>query len=695
MCECHGDEVTATGVLDGDGDTELDRDITHHLGRRDATHAGELDGDAVGNAGAMSGQQCGERHHRLIEHHGAAPDATQGDAVVQRRTGLLEEDTGAVATESANENSGCAEQEAAIGVCIDRHIRPHGLANGDDARRVDQRIVADLHLQARISLTDSLEGLRRSLLRGCPLNGTIERGRPRVVATEELPERNARESCGEVPAGHVDAGLGVGMPGQDTVHGSGDGLRRPRVAADHAGPEQIERSALTARVRSVVRDAGRTGLTDADSAVVGDETHDERVHASGDPVAGHAVDAFGVRQMDQPRGDPFDRSNSHRSRPYPRRLRAQEQPSLVCLDAELRSRPPVTETSSFTLTLDEVEVLSYRALTAAGASSAQATPTARSIRDAEADGIRTVGLAYLPTYCEHVGCGKVVGDAVPVVTTPRPATVLVDARHGFAHAAFEVGRAPLVEAARACGIGILSISHSYSAGVLGWFVERLADDGLVSVMFANSSSAMAPAGGAAPFFGTNPIAWAAPRENRAPVVADLSSSTVAWVKVKAAADAGEDIPLGWALDAAGHPTTDAAAGLAGSMAPAAGHKGSALALLVDILGGGVTGSNFSFEASGFSGPEGGPPDVGQVILAIDPAATMGDGFVDRLETELAAMTAQPGVRLPGGRRLANREHADANGVLVPAVLMAALERWTATSQPSTARKSPDQRAQPE
>lgn len=332
----------------------------------------------------------------------------------------------------------------------------------------------------------------------------------------------------------------------------------------------------------------------------------------------------------------------------------------------------MNEISSTTLTLDEVEALSYRALTAAGASAAQAGPTAGSIRDAEADGIRTVGLAYLPTYCDHLVCGKVVGDAVPVVTTPRPATVVVDARHGFAHAAFAVGRAALVDAATTCGIGILSISHSYSAGVLGWFVERLARDGLVSVMFANSSAAMAPAGGAVPFFGTNPIAWAAPRADGEPVVADLSTSAVAWVKVNAAAQAGEPIPLGWALDAAGHPTTDAGAALAGSMAPAAGYKGSALALLVDVMGGGVTGSSFSFEASGFAGDLGGPPDVGQVILAIDPAATMGDGFGARMEIELAAMTAQPGVRLPGDRRLAHRQHAALNGVQVPANLMAIL-----------------------
>jgi (2R)-3-sulfolactate dehydrogenase (NADP+) len=328
------------------------------------------------------------------------------------------------------------------------------------------------------------------------------------------------------------------------------------------------------------------------------------------------------------------------------------------------------------LTLDHVEALSYQVLTHSGASPAQAEPTARSIRDAEADGIRDVGLAYLPTYCEHLRCGKVVGDAVPTVSNPRAATVIVDAHHGFAHAAFEAGREPLVGAARFCGIGMLSIAHSYSAGVLGWFVERLADDGLLSVMFANSSATMAPSGGSIPFFGTNPIAWAAPRENGPPVVADLSTSAVAWVKVNAAAQAGEQIPLGWALDAAGRPTTDAAAALAGSMAPAAGHKGSALALLVDIMGGGVTGSSFSFEASGFGGNEGGPPDVGQIILAIDPVATTGGGFVGRLETELSAMTAQPGVRLPGDRRLANRQRAQLDGVQIPADLMATLDQYT-------------------
>jgi (2R)-3-sulfolactate dehydrogenase (NADP+) len=148
------------------------------------------------------------------------------------------------------------------------------------------------------------------------------------------------------------------------------------------------------------------------------------------------------------------------------------------------------------------------------------------------------------------------------------------------------------------------------------------------------------------------------------VVADLSSSAVAWVKVNAAALAGETIPLGWALDVNGLPTTDPFAALAGSMAPAGDHKGSALALLVDVMAGGVAASHFSHEASGFGGDQGGPPDVGQVVLAIDPSVSAGDHFLDRLEHEFTTLSAEPGVRLPGDRRIAERNAAEVNGVEV-------------------------------
>jgi (2R)-3-sulfolactate dehydrogenase (NADP+) len=334
------------------------------------------------------------------------------------------------------------------------------------------------------------------------------------------------------------------------------------------------------------------------------------------------------------------------------------------------------------LSLVDVEQLALQILQASGATGTQAGPTARSIRDAEADGIRNVGLAYLPSYANHVACGKVNGSAVPTVSQPRSALVSVDANHGFAHPAFVAGQAVLVDATRAAGVAIMSVAHSYSAGVVGWFVEALANEGLIAMMFANSSAVMAPWGGSQPFFGTNPIAYAVPRKDGAPLVADLSSAAVSWVTLNDYAQAGKAIPSTWAFDADGTSTTDAKVGLAGTIAPSGGHKGSALALLVDLLAGGLTGSSFSSEASSFGDDTGGPVNVGQLLIAIDPGPLAGSSFTRRVETELATMTSQPGVRLPGANRTAHRAIADRDGVVVPDELMLLLNDYATNGSPS-------------
>ncbi|MCA8967326.1 MAG: Ldh family oxidoreductase, partial [Planctomycetes bacterium] len=307
------------------------------------------------------------------------------------------------------------------------------------------------------------------------------------------------------------------------------------------------------------------------------------------------------------------------------------------------------------LTLPEVRRLAFDALTACGATDANAGPVADSIADAEAEGIRNVGLGYLGHYCEHLRVGKVDGKAMVTVRTPAPATVLVDAAHGFVHPAFEQARPALVTATRANGIAAMAIDRSYGAGVIGWYVDRLARDGLVSLGFANAPKSMAPWGGRKPFFGTNPFAFAVPREGRPPMVVDQSSSATAKVNVVNAAARGESIPLGWALDAEGNPTTDASAGLAGSMAPSGGAKGAAMALVVDLMAAAMTGASFSFEAAPMANNEGGPPNTGQFFIAMDPERFVGiERFADRVETEFAAMCAEDGVRLPGDRRHAHR-----------------------------------------
>jgi (2R)-3-sulfolactate dehydrogenase (NADP+) len=162
---------------------------------------------------------------------------------------------------------------------------------------------------------------------------------------------------------------------------------------------------------------------------------------------------------------------------------------------------------------------------------------------------------------------------------------------------------------------------------------------------------------------------AAPRDG-APLILDSSSSATAFVNLATAAERGEPIPAHWALDAEGRPTTDPQAALRGTIAPAGGHKGSALALMVEVLAAGLTGANWSHEASSLGDDLGGPPRLGQTIVAIRPAR---DGFASRVEGLLADMAAEPGVRVPGDRRHAHRLHAEAEGVAVDADLMARLD----------------------
>ncbi len=330
------------------------------------------------------------------------------------------------------------------------------------------------------------------------------------------------------------------------------------------------------------------------------------------------------------------------------------------------------------LTLDAVYDLSHAALRGSGAVPAQAGPVAESVREAEAEGIRNVGLGYLPIYCEHLSCGKVKGDAVPRLTEAAPAVLRVDAGHGFCHPAFLLALPRFLAMAQASGIAALAITRSYSAGVVGWFVERLADRGLVGLAFANASASIAPWGGSKAMFGTNPIGFAAPRRNGPPVVVDMASSATARVNIVQAAARGEEVPLGWVFDAEGKSTTDPKALAAGgSVGPLGGAKGYGLALMVDILAGALTGSNWSHEASSFGSNDGGPPAVGQLFIALDPAKTGGEAVADRLEQLAGRIAEQPGARLPGDKRHAQRLAAARDGVEVPADLVAKLSGYAA------------------
>ena len=325
------------------------------------------------------------------------------------------------------------------------------------------------------------------------------------------------------------------------------------------------------------------------------------------------------------------------------------------------------------LTLAGVEALSYEVLLAANVTSNIARIVARSVRRAEADGIRSHGLARLGTYGQHARIGKVDGHAVPELTKTGPASVRVDAKCGFAHPAIEIGFVELAKLARETGIAVLAIMNSYNCGVLGHHVEDIADQGFIGLGFVNAPPSIAPWGGHRPVFGTNPIAFAAPMTNRPPLVIDQSSSVIARGEIMLHAQQDKPIPTGWAITAEGEPTTDPKVALKGSLLPSGGYKGAGLALMVEVMAAVLTGANLSIDASSFADDAGGPPRTGQLFVAIDIARLSGrDTFDSQFGRLLSTITEQKGVRLPGDKRLAARSLTARDGVKVPDKLLAAL-----------------------
>ncbi len=326
------------------------------------------------------------------------------------------------------------------------------------------------------------------------------------------------------------------------------------------------------------------------------------------------------------------------------------------------------------LSLQELRALAETALIASRTAPSNAREVALALVAADADGLSSHGVSRVPAYADQALAGKVDGEAVPEVTQPAPSVVRVDARRGFAYPAITAGLARGSAVAAATGLAAVGIARSHHFGAAGYHAERAAQNGLVALIFGNTPAAIAPWGGSRPLFGTNPIACAFPRRDHPPLVIDLSLSKVARGKVMIASQRGQPIPEGWALDADGRPTTDPQAALAGTMLPMGDAKGAALVLMVELLAAALTGSNYGYEASSFFDAKGPPPEVGQLLLLLDPRAFGAGQFAPRVEVLLSQILAQPGARLPGERRLAARALAQREGIELTDALHADLQQ---------------------
>jgi delta1-piperideine-2-carboxylate reductase len=339
-----------------------------------------------------------------------------------------------------------------------------------------------------------------------------------------------------------------------------------------------------------------------------------------------------------------------------------------------------TKEGAMNLKLTEVDALARRCLLSAGADAANATAVAGVITRAERDRAVSHGLFRLPGYCASLRSGKVDGTARPEVHRLAPSVVQVDGRDGFAPLALEVGREPLIERARAQGVAALALVRTFHFQSLWAEIEPLCEAGFVALACTAYKPVVAPAGATAAFFGTNPLAFGWPRGERPPMVVDMATAAMARGEIQVAARDGHTVPEGVGLDACGVATTDPAAILDGGVQlPFGGYKGSAIALMVELLAAGLIGERFSVEADAADREDGGPARGGEFVLALDPAAFGdADGWLAHAESFFARFEALAGgPRLPASRRYAARAETETQGVTVPATLHAELERLAA------------------
>src|ERR671924_1424537 len=303
--------------------------------------------------------------------------------------------------------------------------------------------------------------------------------------------------------------------------------------------------------------------------------------------------------------------------------------------------------------------LAVSALERAGANPRMAQATARHLVAAEEQGLASHGMSRVPFYCGMLKRGRADGAAQPAMVAERGAVCLIDNRDGLPYVSAQWAVEEAIQRARRNGIGFAGIRNSAHVGVLGIHLLPVAEAGMVGLAFTNSPAAIPAWGGEKPLFGTDPVAAVFPRKNQKPIVVDLALTTVVRGRIMMAMRKGERIPEGWALDRHGKPTTDPKEAIEhGSLFPIGGVKGAMLALMFELICASLTGAAIGPEADSFFSDEGNRPRIGQAFIAIDPAQLSGsERFLERTETLVSAMLADPEVRLPGARRFAAEKSA--------------------------------------
>jgi len=300
---------------------------------------------------------------------------------------------------------------------------------------------------------------------------------------------------------------------------------------------------------------------------------------------------------------------------------------------------------------------------------------AENMATAEGDGALSHGIFRIAGNLASLDTGWVDGMAIPEVEDTAPGMVRADGHNGFALPAFAAARDLFTAKARANGIAVMSVRNSHHFGALWPDVEPFARDGFVALAMVNSMASVVHYGGHSKVFGTNPLAFAAPRGSSDPLVFDLAAAALSNGDVQLAAREGRQLDPGMGVDRHGHPTTDPNAVLDGGALNAfGGHKGAALALMMEVMSAGLSGGNFSFEVDWSDHPGAATPRSGETLILIDPRRGASRDFTARIEQLVEAIRAAGGERLPGERRYAIRREAARLGVALEEQELAELRR---------------------
>lgn len=321
---------------------------------------------------------------------------------------------------------------------------------------------------------------------------------------------------------------------------------------------------------------------------------------------------------------------------------------------------------------------------AAGLSRDAAQRVASALVDADMRGIPSHGVMLVPMYVGRLQAGSVSRSERASVITDHGAIAVLDAGNALGVLTGEQAMELAVEKARALGVGLVLVRHAFHFGGAFRYVQAAAARGAIGIAAANTRPLMPAPGGTRAVVGNNPLAIGVPRRDGEPIVLDMALSEAALGKIRLAAAEGREIPLTWAADSDGVPTSDPRAAIEGLLLPAAGPKGFGLALMIDVLSGVLSGGAFGSGVHGLYADLDVPNDCAHTFVAIDPAAFgEREDFLARVEELAAEVLASPAasgvsrVRLPGEIEAERHAAASADGVELSGSVLAGLRETAA------------------